>query len=107
MTIFYILLAVYLLSIVGAYSLMKYIYVHSIPIGLAQVWSWIVPVVNTGVVIAGFFLCWKYFPITGLPFWKKRWDKSAVHIDSVYVSLFTKEKFDKAMETFPGLDSDK
>ena len=77
MIIFYILLAQCLLSIVGSYYLMKYIYTHKIPVGLTQVWSWIIPGVNTMVIITGFLLCWNCFPICGLEYWKKRWDNKS------------------------------
>ena len=83
MTIFYIILAVYLLSIVGCYYLMKYIYVHQISYELAQVWSWLVPVVNTMLLVIGFLLCWNYFPVCGLDFWRKRWDKPASPLDKI------------------------
>ena len=87
MTIFYILLVIYLLSIVSTYCLTRYMYIHKIPIGLAQVWCWIVPIVNTMVTIIGILLCWNYFPICGLPFWKKKWDKPAGPLEKIEESL--------------------
>ena len=87
MTIFYIILAVYLLSIVGCYYLMKYFYQHSVPLEIIQVWAWLVPVVNTLCFIIGFFLAWNYFPVCGLPFWKKRWDKPASPLEKIEESL--------------------
>ena len=96
MLIFYVLLAVYLLSIVSTYCLTRYMYVHKIPMNLAQVWSWIVPVVNTMVTIVGVLLCWNYFPVCGLPFWTKRWDTPVSSLDKIgevfkYKSICTEE----------------
>lgn len=87
MTTFYILLVVYLLSIVSMYSLMRYIYIHKLPYTKAEVWVWIVPVVNTMVAVVAFILCWKQFPICGLPFWEKRWDKPTSSLDKIRESL--------------------
>lgn len=80
-------MAVYLLSIVASYYLMKYMYTHAVPLDLAPVWSWITPVVNTLNLFIGFILCWKYFPITGLAYWKKRWDKPVSSLDAIEKSI--------------------
>ena len=83
MTTFLIILAVYLLSVVAMYFVTRFMYLKKHPSNLAPVWSWVTPVVNTFMAIAGFVLCWNYFPITGLEYWKKKWDPKQSPLDVI------------------------
>jgi Na+/proline symporter len=85
MTIFLIILAVYLLSVVAMYFITRFMYLKKHPTPLAPVWSWVAPIVNTFVAIVGFALCWNYFPITGLEYWKKKWDGSNALDDTSHI----------------------
>jgi hypothetical protein len=76
------------------YFITKFMYLHKHPSGLPPVWSWVVPGINTILSLTGFFLCWNYFPVTGLEYWKKKWDKN-----KPYVVPCTEEEFNGAMAT--------
>ena len=108
MTTFLIILAVYLLSVVAMYFVTRFMYLKKHPSNLAPVWSWVTPVVNTFMAIAGFVLCWNYFPITGLEYWKKKWDKPILNdwidegsraMDEELDALTGREVFGKGIKT--------
>jgi hypothetical protein len=83
MTTFLIILAIYLLSVVAMYFITKFMYLKKHPSGLAPVWCWVTPIINSFMAIAGFVLCWNYFPIAGLEYWKKRWDPKQSPLDKI------------------------
>ena len=86
LTTFYIILSIYLISVIGIFVLCRYAYV-------AVGWEkkdriaptfWIIPVINTIMMLVIFVKVWRYFPITSDMYWTKKWTKARKkHVERV------------------------
>lgn len=75
MIYFFIMLAVYFLSIIAVYYVARFMYLTNNSKGPIPPIYWVIPIINTALVVIGFMYSVKDIPIAGTNYWNKRWDK--------------------------------